>query len=233
MARIDNFLNSDRGIGGTFFGGLTEMFKGPSPSSSAGLQRTENVRARTHAAEEAQKARDFSERMSNTSYQRMVQDAQAAGINPALAINAGGASTPTGTSTPSSASQTRTTGGAGLRGLAIMAGLLAQTMNTGAKIAIASQKATGNVAQKALSSAIPANAARIQELNGGRWIPRTPQEVGAAMRGNANVQNMGINQKAINLAEHKRYMASIDPKHSAKDIEMMDKVYAILRRTAS
>lgn len=45
---------------------------------------------------EAEKNRAFQEEMSNTSYQRAVQDMKLAGINPIMAVSNGGASVPNG-----------------------------------------------------------------------------------------------------------------------------------------
>lgn len=62
------------------------------------------------SASEAQKAREWSERMSNTSYQRAMSDARSAGLNPALVVSQGSATTPGATAFASAAAPSHKSG---------------------------------------------------------------------------------------------------------------------------
>lgn len=69
-------------------------------SGDLDYQRTLELQGMQQAfnASEAEKNRKWQEMMSNTAYQRQAVDLKAAGFNPALLLNASGASTPQGAS---------------------------------------------------------------------------------------------------------------------------------------
>lgn len=74
---------------------------------------------------EAQKERDWSERMSNTAYQRAVADMKASGINPVLAFQQGGASTPSGSAASSGSGSSSGSNYSGRSGRSNVIGALA------------------------------------------------------------------------------------------------------------
>lgn len=86
MSIWDGLAGAGIGAIGNIVGGLL---------GSSGAQQANNATA-AYNAMEAQKNRDFQERMANTAYQRAMNDMRAAGLNPILAYSQGGAATPSG-----------------------------------------------------------------------------------------------------------------------------------------
>lgn len=79
-------------------GGLLKSVAGP--LVSGGLTLLGGVLQNNSAKAQAQNQMAFQEDMSNTSYQRVMNDMRLAGLNPILSAKVGGASTPSGAAAP-------------------------------------------------------------------------------------------------------------------------------------
>lgn len=77
--------------------GITRNFNASEAEKNRDFQLGSNREAQAYNSLEAQKARDYTERMSNTQYQRAIGDMKAAGLNPMLAYSQGGAGNVNGT----------------------------------------------------------------------------------------------------------------------------------------
>lgn len=138
---------------GGFFSGLRNLVTGDIDyARERELQDISNA----FSASEAQKSRDFSERMSSSAYQRAMNDMKAAGLNPALVISQGGAST------PSSASASASSAHAGKSGQGL-ATLIASLLGGAFKVATTSMVSEAQMAQTLARSS---NAYQIAKMRG-------------------------------------------------------------------
>lgn len=109
-------------------------------------QVKERLESQAFNAAEAQKQRDFEERMSNTAYQRQVADMKAAGLNPYAQLGSGGASTPSGSAATSSGGYSGKAGS----GFDSILGFLGTVLSSAFKANIASANRANDLAKTAL-----------------------------------------------------------------------------------
>lgn len=156
---------------------------------------------------EAQKNRDFQERMSNTAYQRAIEDMQKAGINPASLGGAqvSGASTPSGAtgsaSNPQIASSSKSS--ANFQG-SNMGGVISNLASS----ALYGMIAKDRDASRYLAREIQDNAKhayRMQEINerinGSKAVQELKNQSNERIAKNRN-QNITLNKKADREARH-------------------------------
>lgn len=103
MAISSALIAGGLALGSAIISGISQTVNTNKVLSSQGAIQSQTAKdlleEREYNSLEAQKNRDWQEKMANTSYQRAVKDLESAGLNPYLAFSQGGAVTPSGATT--------------------------------------------------------------------------------------------------------------------------------------
>lgn len=133
---------------------------------SRNLALQENAQA--FNAQQAQLQRAFEERLSNTAYQRQVADLGAAGYNPALALGAGGAYTPSGAAATSPQASYRDN----TRGFEFLANALITGLGLGIKASMNASQIALNEVKGATLGAGSASQIALNTMRGAEFMAR-------------------------------------------------------------